>query len=68
MNTAEIEKMSKVEKLQTMEAIWDSFSHEKTKIESPAWHKDILLERKKIIDAGIAEFTSLEEMKAKYNK
>ena len=47
MNTNEISKMNKVEKLQTMEAIWDSLIHENISIESPEWHRDILLSRKK---------------------
>lgn len=46
MNTIEITRMSKVERLQTMEAMWDSLIHEDSEIESPEWHQNILAARK----------------------
>ena len=63
MNTIEIFKMNKVEKLQTMEAIWDSLIHDDSGIESPEWHRDILATRKKKIEEGIAVFRSVEELR-----
>jgi len=65
MNIVEIKKMSTIERLQAMEALWDSLMDEKSEIESPQWHRDILEERKKKINNGNAEFISLEELKAK---
>jgi putative addiction module component (TIGR02574 family) len=65
MNTSDIAKMSKIERLQTMEAIWDSLIHETTEIESPDWHKDTLATRKSIIEDGKAEFFSIEEIRAR---
>ena len=67
MNTIEIKKMSTIERLQTMEALWDSLMNEESEIESPKWHRDILEERKKKIENGKAEFISLEELKATRN-
>jgi len=64
MNTIEIQKMSTIERLQTMEAIWDSLLYDKNKIESPDWHQDILVERKRKIEDGKAEFISIKELKA----
>lgn len=64
MNTIEIKKMSMIERLQAMEALWDSLQDEETEIESPEWHQDILEERKRKIRDGKAEFISLEELKA----
>ncbi len=64
MNTLEIEKMSTIERLQAMEALWDSFMKEESKIDSPKWHQDIIEERKRKIENGKAEFISLEELKA----
>ena len=64
MNIIEIRKMSIVERLQAMEALWDSLLHEESQIESPEWHRDILEERRKKIEKGKAEFISLEELKA----
>ncbi len=67
MNTLEIEKMSTVERLQTMEALWDALLHEDVTIESPGWHQDILEKRKTLIASGEAKFLSLEELKARRN-
>jgi len=64
MNAEEIKKMSKIERLQTMEAIWDSLIDEESEIESPGWHRDILEERKRKIENGQAEFISLEKLRA----
>ena len=61
MNTLEIKKMSRIERLQTMEALWDALIDEESEIESPEWHGDILEERKRKIEKGNAEFLSLEK-------
>ncbi len=63
MNSIEIKKMSVIERLQAMEAIWDSLLHEEPEIESPEWHKNILEERKRKIEDGKAEFISLKALK-----
>mgnify|MGYP000915946294 len=64
MNTQEIKKMSRIERLQAIEALWDSLLDEESEIESPEWHRDILEERKGKIETGKAEFVSLEELRA----
>ena len=68
MTIAEISKMSVLERLQTMEALWDSLTHESTEIKSPAWHGDVLSKRKEKIESGNANFISLEELKLKNDK
>lgn len=65
MSTIEITGMSKAEKLQTMEAIWDSLIHEDSEIESPKWHQTILTDRKLKIEEGRAEYLSIEELRSK---
>ena len=64
MDTQEIKKMSRIERLQAMEALWDSLIDEESEIESPEWHRDILEERKKKIEPGKAEFISFEKLRA----
>jgi putative addiction module component (TIGR02574 family) len=64
MNIADIKKMSTIERLQTMEAIWDSLLYENSEIESPEWHEKILEKRKTKIKSGKAKFISLSELKA----
>jgi putative addiction module component (TIGR02574 family) len=64
MNTPEIKKMSRIERLQAMEALWDSLTCDEAEIESPEWHRDILQERKRKIETGKAEFISREKLRA----
>jgi putative addiction module component (TIGR02574 family) len=63
MNTQEIKKMSKIERLQAMEALWDSLLDEESEIEAPEWHRDVLEERKRKIETGKAEFITLEKLR-----
>jgi len=65
MTATEIAQMTKVERLQTMEAIWDSLIQDNAGIESPEWHQDILAVRKKKIDEGTAQFRSIAALRAK---
>ena len=64
MNTLEVKKMSTIERLQAMEALWDSFMEEESKFDSPEWHRNIIENRKRKINNGKAEFISLEELRA----
>lgn len=66
MTTAEIKKMSISERIRTMEAIWDSLLYDDAHMPSPAWHGNILAERKKKIDEGSAKFLSVEEVKERH--
>ena len=68
MNTIEIAKMSTIERLQTMEAIWDSLIHENSEIDSPEWHRDILAARKLNIEQGKAEFISIAALRSKHRR
>ncbi len=56
--------MSRIERLQAMEALWDSLIDEESEIESPEWHREVLEERKRKIEAGTAEFISFEKPRA----
>ena len=64
MNIDELKKMRPAERLQAMEALWDSMLYESDEIDTPKWHEDILEERKRIIANGSAKFISLAELKA----
>jgi hypothetical protein len=63
MNISELKKMSTSERLQAMEALWDSLLYENDEIETPEWHEKILQERKERIASGNAKFISLAELK-----
>ena len=48
----EIKRMTRAEKLQTMEAIWADLSASDAEVESPAWHADALRETEARMAAG----------------
>jgi putative addiction module component (TIGR02574 family) len=59
-----LSELSLSEKLDLMEALWDSLTDEESKVQSPEWHRDILEERKRKFEEGEAEFISLEKFRA----
>ena len=65
MKALEISKMSIVERIQTMEDLWDSLRSEQGKIEPPQWHEDVLKARQKKIESGETTFITLDELKSK---
>ena len=64
MNIGELKNMSRIERIRTMEALWDSLMEDESGIESPEWHRDILEDRKRKIESGEAVFISLDKLKA----
>ena len=64
MNIADFKKMSKTQRLQAMEALWDSLIYENGEIDTPNWHEKILEKRKNKISNGKAKFISLSELRA----
>lgn len=64
MDTPEIRKMSRIERLAAMETLWDTLVQEEAEVKSPEWHREVLQERKRKIESGEAEFISLEKLRA----
>lgn len=52
--------MSTIDRLKTMEVIWDSFLYDESDIVPPEWHENILAARKSKIEQGDAEFISIK--------
>lgn len=50
--TFQIQKLSRQEKLQFMEALWADLSKDEGAIESPAWHQDELRKTENRLHAG----------------
>ena len=63
-----LDQMTAEEKLTAMEAIWRSLSKIENQVPVPDWHKQVLDEWQRQIDAGKASFVSLEEMKERVRK
>ena len=67
-STIQIEKMSRAEKLQTMEAIWADLSKPDAGVESPAWHEGILKETEARVAAGHERIADWETAKRDLRK
>lgn len=64
----QIEKMSREEKLQTMEAIWADLAKADAEVESPAWHQDALKETEARVAAGQERIADWETAKRELRK
>lgn len=62
IEAAEIERMSMAERLQAMELFWRSMTREPDKLESPAWHGEVLAQRLAKVEAGKGHFLTLAEL------
>jgi hypothetical protein len=52
MSSFAIQQMSWEDKLRTMEELWESLSADPAKLESPAWHGEVLCETEQRYEAG----------------
>jgi hypothetical protein len=54
MNMAELSSLPLAQRLEAMEVLWESLSHDSAYDPSPAWHADVLAQRVRDIEAGQA--------------
>lgn len=47
-----LERMTTAEKLEVMEAIWADLARDESRLESPAWHEEVLRKREVGMQAG----------------
>ena len=66
--TLDIQHMSRAEKLQTMESIWDDLSRSESEVESPAWHEHALKETEARVAAGQERIADWETAKQELRK
>jgi putative addiction module component (TIGR02574 family) len=64
----EVSRLSKAEQLQAMEWLWASLSKKPDEIESPAWHGQVLAERKAKVESGDAQFLSIDQVKQRLRR
>ena len=62
MSINDIKDMPIQERMQPMEALWDSFVHDNA-TSSPAWHKDVLDNRTEIMQNKNVKTYTLDELK-----
>lgn len=63
INHADIENMSREEKLRAMEALWQEISKEEPAPESPAWHGEVLEQTRSRVAAGTERVVDWEDAK-----
>ncbi len=63
-----LKDMTLLEKLAVMESLWEDLSKTPDTIESPAWHKDVLEERRQRTAQGQSTFSDWETAKANIRK
>lgn len=66
MSITEIKQMSVQDRLTAMEQIWDSLCHEESEPDSPAWHEEVLSERKKLMDSPDANYLTIEQLRERH--
>lgn len=57
--------MNTIERIQAMETLWESLLYENGTVDVPAWHGEILEDRKKKIASGKINFISISNLKFK---
>jgi putative addiction module component (TIGR02574 family) len=65
IESSEIERMSVTERLQAMDQLWDSLTRDGDEIPSPAWHQDVLADRKARAQRGEAKFLTLDQLRSR---
>jgi hypothetical protein len=60
--------MSTVDKVRTMELLWDNLSGEGNKLKSPIWHGQVLADRKKAMLNGKEKSYGWDEAKKRIRK
>jgi hypothetical protein len=61
--TIPVDEMTLQEKLDAMEAIWESLSADPSNVPSPSWHAEVLAEREESVRQGKARFLDWDECK-----
>jgi len=63
MSVAEVRQLPLAEKLQIMEAIWEELRARAEQVPVPAWHKELLDERRKAVEEGREEVFDWDAVK-----
>ena len=55
-----LDQMTLADKLEVMETLWADMSRNPADLPSPDWHRDVLQERKRLVDEGKLKFLDWE--------
>jgi hypothetical protein len=68
LSQTQIKRMSREEKLRTMEAIWTDLANDDSALASPAWHEDALKETEARVASGQEHIEDWHEAKRELRK
>ena len=60
--------MTMTERLHAMELLWKALSASPEKLDSPAWHGEVLAERLARVEEGKAEYLTTAELKTRLKR
>ncbi len=66
--TLPLNEMTLAEKLRLMETLWDDLTRNHEEMEPPAWHLDVLQERRRLAEAGLETYSDWEDVKTRLRK
>jgi putative addiction module component (TIGR02574 family) len=64
----ELSQLTNAERIELLNAVWESIENKDEEIESPAWHGEVLAQREAEIASGEAKFLSLDELKERFGR
>ncbi len=64
----EIKRLSHIDKLRVMEALWKDLSGDEEKYDSPEWHEETLKETEKRMSDGVEEIVDWDSAKKNLRK
>ena len=63
-----LKKMSRSEKLRTMEALWSDLSRDEERFDSPGWHEQELRATERLVKTQKAQFANWEDAKKRIRR
>jgi putative addiction module component (TIGR02574 family) len=59
----ELSRLTNAERVELMNAIWESLENKDEEVQSPEWHREVLAEREAKIASGEAQFLNIADVK-----
>lgn len=63
-----LSKLTRAQKLDLMEALWNDLAGDEENLESPVWHEQVLQDREEALAAGKASVSGWEEAKSRIRR
>lgn len=57
-----LDKMTLAEKIEAMELLWADISKQPSQLPSPEWHREVLQERKELVEQGKLQFADWDQV------